>query len=220
MVKHVVSKKRVSDHGEVYTREQEVNAMLDLVKPETERIDSRFLEPACGTGNFLVEILNRKLNVVKSCYKRNQSDYERYAFLAISSLYGIDILLDNIKTCQSRLFYQLDEQYSYFYQKKTKDTFRGVIRFVLERNIIRGDALTLQTVEDTPQPIVFAEWSFVRGNQIKRRDFAFHELLPGEGNLPLFLHPAPKSDQGETAFIPKPVKDYPLCHFMRIADAD
>ena len=88
----VVSKQRVADHGEVYTNPREVNAMLDLVKQETARIESRFLEPACGTGNFLVEILNRKLSVVAERYARSRLEYERYAVLAISSIYGVDIL--------------------------------------------------------------------------------------------------------------------------------
>ena len=104
MEKQVVSKKRVSDHGEVYTRKREVNAMLDLVKQETERIESRFLEPACGTGNFLSEILERKLHIVELRYGKNQLDYERYAVLAISSIYGIDILEDNVLECRKRLF--------------------------------------------------------------------------------------------------------------------
>ncbi len=194
--------------------------MLDLVQQETRRIESRFLEPACGTGNFLIEILDRKLNVVEDRYKRSQSEYERYAFLAISSLYGIDILQDNIKTCHNRLFYWLDEQYSSLFQKKTKEAFREVIRYVLKKNIVLGDALTLQTIGSQPQPIVFAEWSFVRGNQIKRRDFAFRELLPEDTELPLFATTTPQSDEGRSVFIPSPVKDYPLCHFIRIADAD
>ena len=90
------SKQRVTYHGEVFTAEREVNAMLDLVKQETVRIDSRFLELACGTGNFLVEILQRKLAVVKTRYKRNPDDYERYAVIAVSSIYGVDLLQDNI----------------------------------------------------------------------------------------------------------------------------
>ena len=102
--KQVVSKQRVADHGEVYTHTREVNAMLDLVKQETERIDSRFLEPACGTGNFLVEILNRKLAVAVTRYAKSQLEYERYAVLAIASIYGIDILSDNVSACQDRLF--------------------------------------------------------------------------------------------------------------------
>jgi len=81
----VKSKERVADHGEVFTAEREVNAMLDLVKHETERIESRFLEPACGTGNFLLEILSRKLSVVKANYRKSKSEYERYALLAVSS---------------------------------------------------------------------------------------------------------------------------------------
>jgi len=101
--KQVVSKKRVADHGEVFTSNREVNAMLDLVKQETERIESRFLEPACGTGNFLVEVLKRKLAVVENRYSKNQLEYERYAILALSSIYGVDILQDNVQTCRDRL---------------------------------------------------------------------------------------------------------------------
>ena len=98
----IKSKQRVTDHGEVYTHQREVNAMLDLVKHETERIDSRFLEPACGTGNFLVEILSRKLVVVKTKYAKSQLEFERYVMIAVGSIYGIDILHDNITACQQR----------------------------------------------------------------------------------------------------------------------
>ena len=104
MAKQVKSKQRVADHGEVFTAEREVNAMLDLVKQETERIDSRFLEPACGDGNFLAEILRRKLAVVKANYRRNPADYEKYAVIAVTSIYGIDILQDNVEACRERLF--------------------------------------------------------------------------------------------------------------------
>ena len=194
--------------------------MLNLVKSETERIDSRFLEPACGTGNFLIEVLRRKLKQVEKRYRRSQNEYEKYTFLAISSLYGIDILPDNIETCRNRLFYMLDERYSSLYQKKTKNAFRKVIRFVLEKNIVHGDALRLQTVGEKSQPIVFSEWSFVHGNMVKRRDFAFHELLSEDIDTPLFTQTMPRSDQGKLSFIPKPVKDYPPTHFMRIADVE
>ncbi len=112
----IKSKKRVANHGEVFTAKREVNAMLDLVKHETDRIDSRFLEPACGTGNFLVEILNRKLSVVERKYKRNQIEYERYAVLAISSIYGIDLMIDNICECRKRLFEILNDAYNLFAQ--------------------------------------------------------------------------------------------------------
>ena len=104
MTKQVKSKQRVADHGEVFTAEREVNAMLDFVKQETERIDSRFLEPACGNGNFLVEILRRKMDVVKKKYKKRALDYEKNAILALTSIYGVDLLQDNVIECRARLF--------------------------------------------------------------------------------------------------------------------
>lgn len=215
MEKQVVSKKRVSDHGEVYTRKREVNAMLDLVKQETERIESRFLEPACGTGNFLSEILERKLRVVESRYGKSQLDYERYAVLAVSSIYGIDILEDNVLECRKRLFDIFDLAYTRLFRDAAKDECRKAVQFILGRNIIRGDALTLQTVGDKPRSIVFSEWSPVNGSMLKRRDFTFHGLLAHAEHqaLPLF------SDLGEDVFLPTPEKEYPLVHFLRVADA-
>lgn len=113
----VKSKKRVADHGEVFTAEREVNAMLDLVKNETERIDSRFLEPACGNGNFLAEVLRRKLNVVDQRYGKSQIEWERYAVLAVCSIYGVDILEDNASECRGRLFGIFQEKYSTLFKK-------------------------------------------------------------------------------------------------------
>ena len=130
----VKSKERVADHGEVFTSDREVNAMLDLVKQETLRVDSRFLEPACGTGNFLAEILLRKLAVVQKQYKRNQLDFEKNAVVAVSSIYGIDILEDNIAECKSRLFEIFDSTYTALYKKKTKDTMRESIKYILDKN--------------------------------------------------------------------------------------
>lgn len=215
MEKQVVSKKRVADHGEVYTGKREVNAMLDLVKQETERIDSRFLEPACGKGNFLTEILERKLSVVELRYGNNQLDYERYAVLAASSVYGIDILEDNIVECRKRLFDIFDLAYTRLFKGAAKDECRKAIQFILGLNIVWGDALTLQTVGNKPQPIVFSEWSAVNGSMLKRRDFTFHGLLAHADHsaLPLF------SDLGEDVFLPSPVKDYPLTHYLSVADA-
>jgi hypothetical protein len=138
--KQVKSKERVSNHGEVLTAEQEVAAMLDLVKQETERIDSRFLEPACGDGNFLAEILHRKLAVVKKKYKNSPSDYEKYAVLAISSIYGVDILQDNVKNCSERLFEIWDKEYTANCKKDANEGCRDAVRFILKRNILCGDA--------------------------------------------------------------------------------
>ena len=215
MEQQVKSKQRVADYGEVLTPKWIVNAMLDLVKSETQRIDSRFLEPACGTGNFLAEILERKLRVVKNRYGKAQLDYERYAILAVSSVYGIDILEDNVQECRKRLFDIVDQRYSMLFKKTAKDQFREAVRFILERNILWGDALTLKTVGEKPEYIVFSEWSLVNGSMLKRRDFTFHGLLANEGmkELPLF------SDLGEEVFIPKPEREFPPVHFWEIAHA-
>ena len=216
MKKQVVSKKRVADHGEVYTSKREVNAMLDLVKQETERIESRFLEPACGDGNFITEILERKLRIVESRYGKNQLDYERNGVLAVSSVYGIDILEDNVLECRKRLFDIFEQQYIRIFKEAAKDECRKAVKYILERNIIWGDALTLKTVSHNAQPILFSEWSPVNGSMLKRRDFTFHGLLDHAAmeELPLF------SDLGEDVFIPSPEKEYPLIHFLRVADVE
>jgi hypothetical protein len=200
---HVRTKKRVSDHGEVLTGQREVNAMLDLVNQETERIDSRFLEPACGDGNFLIAILERKLVVVGNRYGKSQLDFERYAVLAVSSIYGIDILPDNVGDCRRRLFEVFEASYMRFFKASGKDECRGAVRFILERNIVWGDALTLRTADAKNSYIVFSEWSPVNGSMLKRRDFTFHGLLAHEGmkELPLF------SDLGENVFIPTPERE-------------
>lgn len=214
--KQVVSRHRVANHGEVYTAKREVNAMLDLVKQETESIESRFLEPACGTGNFLTEVLNRKLHVVENRYAKSPLEYERYSFLAVTSLYGIDKLEDNVIECRKRLFDIFNEKYIRLYKDAAKEECRNSVRYILKKNIIWGDALTLDTVGENPQHIVFCEWSPFNGSMIKRRDFTFRTLLfHGETKgLPLF------SGLEEEAFIPEPVKEYPLIHFLRVADVE
>lgn len=220
--KLVVSKQRVADHGEVYTSKREVNAMLDLVKQETERIDSMFLEPACGTGNFLVEILERKLQVVIQRYKRSQVDFERYGIVAVSSVYGIDIIADNVEATRGRLFEIFYNHYSELFKSRIKEKCLSTVKFLLEKNIVHGNALTLQTETEPPQPIVFSDWKLVTGSMVKRRDFAFHELAPNESvsKDDLFAQPTMESDLGKTAFIPEPIKEYPLTHFTKLSDAE
>jgi len=220
MNNQVKSKKRVADHGEVFTSKREVNAMLDLVKQETERIDSRFLEPACGTGNFLIEILKRKLAVVEKRYKKNQIEFERYAVIAVSSIYGIDILEDNLIECKKRLFDVFDEQYTKIYKTNCKCECRKTIKYLLKKNIINGDALTLCTVDDNTKPIIFSEWSAVNGSMIKRRDFTMDNLV--NSHLPEYQDHeyALFSDENDPAFLPTPIKDYPLQHFLNLGEAN
>ena len=210
----VKSKQRVTDHGEVFTSEREVNAMLDLVEEETERIDSRFLEPACGDGNFLIEILRRKLAVIEAQYKKTRLEYERYCVLGVAAIYGVELLEDNVLACRERLFKCFDEHYSTLFKTEASEEFRNAIRFILSRNILWGDVLTLNTVDGTEAPIVFSEWSLVEGNKIKRRDYSLAHLLacqPIDG-------PNLFSDLGAEAFIPKPVAEFPMVHYLKLAE--
>ena len=227
--KQVKSKKRVADHGEVFTAEREVNAMLDLVKQETERIDSRFLEPACGNGNFLAEILRRKLAVVKRRYRRSPADYEKNSVLAVSSVYGVDILQDNARECQERLYQIWDQEYRAVCKRQTNEDCRRSVDFILKRNIVCGNALTLKKVDeyrnDTDEPIVFSEWAFVTEGNLQRSDYTFDKLLQGDEpardlfrsepdgssdqaatQLTLFRQTEPRNDEGE--FLKKCVSHY------------
>lgn len=205
----VKTKKRVADHGEVFTNQREVNAMLDLVKQETERIDSRFLEPACGNGNFLAEVLKRKLIVVENKYRTSQIEWERNCLISISSIYGVDILEDNTLECQERLF----EIFSKFYVDRfginSKLDFIKSIKFILKRNILWGDALDF-TNPITKKPIVFSEWNMVNENLLKRRDYVFKFLVEQTHQFSMF------NDEGNAAAIDEPVKDFPLIHFLKL----
>ena len=220
MAGQVRSRRRVVDHGEVFTAEREVNAMLDLVGAETERIESRFLEPACGNGNFIAEVLRRKLAVVAARYRRSPDEYQRYAFLAVSSIYGVDILADNVGECRERLFRIVEKDARSNIKGSIEPAFLDAVRYVLEKNILCGDALTLRDASGAP--IAFAEWSMLGGDLVKRRDFLLSELL--EGNVEkneqasLFGEALMRWDFDEEtrAYLPAPVREYPPVDYREV----
>ena len=226
MAKQVKSKQRVADHGEVFTADREVQAMCDLVKQETERIDSRFLEPACGDGNFLAEILKRKLTIVKKKYKRSTYDWERNSLLALGSMYGVDILLDNAGACRQRLYEIWEKEYKAVCKKECNDDTREAARFILKRNIVCGNALSLRQVdpcgEDTDEPIVFSEWSFPFNDaRMQRKDYTFAELLAAEDKPKKKKQVEQQSlfdghEPDEEGIL---LKQY-ISHYRRIQDAD
>ena len=207
----IKSKERVTKHGEVFTAPREVNAMLDLVKDETERIESRFLEPACGTGNFLVEVLRRKLRVVGAKYGHDTLDYEYYAIKALSTLYGIDILEDNVYECRKRLF----EIFVDFHDKHVNMMFispvRNVARYILEKNICWGDALTMH-IPNSDQPIVFTEWTFPKKHYIKGKEYVFSLLVDKSKQLALF------NDMNEPAYIPESRGEQQMVFFLNLGN--
>ena len=181
----IKSKQRVADHGEVFTPGWMVEAMLDLVKGETERIDSRFLEPACGSGNFLVQVLRRKLAAVELKYGRSEFEKRHYGLLGLMCLYGVELLPDNIVECRHNL---LDIFAEYLDLNETDDLYRAA-SFVLSQNLVHGDAVTM--LDSHKQPITFAEWGYLGKGKFQRRDFRF-DVLAGssaysqEGSL--FAH--------------------------------
>ena len=166
----VRSKQRVADHGEVFTPTWLVEAMLDLVKDETERIDSRCLEPACGSGNFLVPVLRRKLAAVELKFGKSEFEKRHYALLSLMCMYGIDVLDDNIAECSGNL---LEIFADYVGLDEVEDLYRAAA-YVLSQNLIHGDALAMRTTLD--QPILFAEWGYLGKGKFQRRDFRLDVL--------------------------------------------
>ncbi|MBR1828087.1 MAG: SAM-dependent DNA methyltransferase [Atopobiaceae bacterium] len=214
MPTQVKSRQRVQEHGEVFTNEREVNAMLDMVKEETERIESRFLEPACGNGNFLAEVLRRKLATVNSHYRRNLDEWQHYAFLAVSSIYGVELLADNAQECRQRLLdIVLAEA-----PRETPERFGEAICFLLSKNILCGDALTM--LDSSGSPITFCEWSFVREERVKRRDFQLDHMLAANKQvneqLSLIDLMTTEYDESRNELVPKTVREYPLRNWWEV----
>ena len=195
----VKSKQRVADHGEVFTPAWMVEAMLDLVKDETERMDSRFLESACGDGNFLTQILRRKLAAVELKYAKSDFERQHYALLALMCIYGIELLPDNIAECRANLLEIFAE---YLNLAPADDLYRAAL-LVLSQNLVHGDALSMRT--QNALPITFAEWGYLGKGRFQRRDFRYDNLtqssaFSAEGSL--FAHLGKHE-------IFKPVKTYP-----------
>lgn len=208
----VKSKERVAKHGEVMTAEREVKAMCDLVKNESERIDSRILEPACGEGPFLQEMLKRKLDTVRSKYGNSPHDFEFYSIIALSSLYGVELLEDNAQICRDKLFSIWKQAYDKYGEHRAD--VEKAARYMVETNILCGDALTLK--QHNGEPIVFAEWSLLPNGMLLRKDFELSVMLEPE-NLETkgsrFM--AGDFDSKTTSFEPDPIALYKPIEYWR-----
>lgn len=225
---HVKSRKRVIDHGEVYTPPGLVNDMLNLpgVAHECERVDSRFLEPACGTGNFLAEVLRRRLAAVDRKHKP-QTRWEPNALLGLACLYGIELLHDNVNDCRDRLYSLFAEHYTKRYGNQIKPECLTAARHIVRCNIVQGDALKMTTVGDKvlpARPLVFTEWSLMGGGMFKRHRYEFRELtppLPGAAPAlfeqdvePLFC------EAGKPVFKPRALDTPPLIHYLNLGNCE
>ena len=218
MSKQVKSKERVSNFGEVFTNEREVNAMLDLVKDETENIESTFLEPACGDGNFLIEVLRRKLKVVKERYDKNEELFEKFSIVAVTSIYGVELLQDNVDACIERLFSYWSEEYTTNCKNIQSNVCREACRYILTKNILCGDALTMLKNDGTP--IIFAEWKLVRGSLLKRRDYELSKILEAEQMVDTeeynLFNFDEEIEQATRESMDKPIKEYPLTDYRMV----
>lgn len=160
----IKSRARVREHGEVFTAHREVEAMCDLCEPELSDINKKVFEPGCGTGNFLVEILERRLkNTDKNQYK---------ILIAISNLYGIDIALDNLEETRTRL---RDTVFDYLGRKPSSGDFLLALDTILKTNIIYGDLLegrkNIFLVEWTPDGaggFELEKWNFAEIEQRRK----------------------------------------------------
>lgn len=168
----VKSRQRVADHGEVFTPPELVEAMIGLVRAEAERIDSRFLEPACGSGNFLVMVLRHKLATVEARYGQGEFERRHHALLALMSIYGIELLSDNVAECRENLL----QVFAEYLEVRAGDEWFAAATSVLGINIVHGDALSMQAQTAPPGPITFAEWSYLGKGRYHRRDFRFETL--------------------------------------------
>ncbi len=218
MTEQIKSRERVALHGEVFTNEREVNAMLDLVKAESERIDSRFLEPACGNGSFVIEILNRKLLVAERKYRKSPTEYEKYSIVAVSSVYGVDILEDNAKECRQRLYDFWNAKYTAACKKECREEVRDAAEYIINHNILCGDALTMLC--DDGDPIVFAQWDLIHGSKIKRKDYRLDSLMKADRDQPDLFENQFSYDEESMAWIPAPIREYPLMNYWEVQYAD
>ena len=209
-MKQIKNRDRVTKFAEVNTSQKEIVNMLNLVEQETLRIESRFLESACGDGNFLLEILSRKIDILSTKYKKNQYEFERNSIVMIGSLYGIDILLDNTLTAKKRLLDKFLQKYNELFQETISEEFIKSIKFILDKNIVHGDALTLNKV-NSKDPIIFSQWNIL-DNKVKRRDYSFANLI----SYAPFDKDTLFSDLGDEVSIPKTVKDYKLVDYKKV----
>ena len=174
----ITSKKRLNDYGEFFTPENIVDDMLSMVDSQLQRLDSRFLEPACGTGNFLVPVLKRKLSLAKKRYKGIPHEFAQYSILALSSIYGIELLPDNANLCRERLFSLWEKEYRRICKDEYDANINHTAKFILECTIFSSEALSMKTI--TGEPIVFSEWAFIKPRVFQRTEFLY-QATPGDG---------------------------------------
>jgi len=173
--KQIKSKKRVTEFGEVNTSFQTIEHIIDLVGNEAMRYDSKFLDPACGDGNFLVALFDRKLASLEGKLHKNATLCEEKLMIALGSIYGIDKLKDNIVEARIRILKQFSNAYAKLFDSEVKKNTLCSAEYIVSKNIIFGDVLTLEDYESRNE-IIFSEW-FFSNMQINKIDHRIKSLL-------------------------------------------
>ena len=207
---------RIRKFGEVFTPSETVQAMLDMDRDEFIRFDSRVLEPACGDGNFLAPILEERIKRITQLFKNNQIELEKALFKSVSSLYGVDILNDNIDKCILRLYTICDSYYSNKFKEKSEKEFLNIIKLVLKLNVIQGDALKFTA--QNGKPLYFYEWVMLNRGNIKIKKYEYHEIADFDESRPTLFSKREVNDLGEGVFSPYPVQEFDLVYFKKITE--
>jgi hypothetical protein len=181
----IKSARRVKEHGEVFTPQHIVKLMLDQeeLKPDLNSLTATFLEPAAGEGAFLTEILRRKLRLARKL-GNNFTEYEENALLALSSLYGIELLEDNVELLAMNMLSVFYQDYLQVVNQAGGRENAHVLesaKIIISANMAQGDALT-QTTKDG-SPIVFSEWQLLspkRGiRKVQRTEYTLVAIMSG-----------------------------------------
>jgi len=175
VTKQIKSKHRVTEFGEVNTSFETIESIIDLVGSEAIRYDSKFLDPACGDGNFLSALLDRKLASFEKKHYKNTHLCEEKLMIILSSIYGIDRLKDNIMEARVRILERFSDAYAKLVDSEVKGRTRRSAEYIVSKNIIFGDALTLEDYESGNE-IIFSEWVF-NNMQINKIDHKIKDLL-------------------------------------------
>jgi hypothetical protein len=207
----IVTRKRVVDHGEVFTNPREIRLMMAQIA-EIKLLETRVFEPACGNGNFLYEILNAKLRNLNRSSKAGERQSQQKFVAAVASIYGIDLLKDNVLESRARLQELCEREYKRTTKTPLPTDLGDVLKHILAKNIIRGNSLTLRNIGRSSKPIVFSEWIFISRDHVKRRDYELVNLV-NQGHLGGVTH---LSDLKKNGVIPKPVATFPSRHFLEL----
>ena len=182
----IKSKIRVQKHGEVFTPKKIVNQMLDLdeVNKACNELESTFLEPAAGEGAFLKEIITRKLQMIEKNYKDSLIMYENYSLLALSTIYGIELLEDNAQACSLNIFqiyYEFYNKVASNFNEALKKKVLDSAKLIISANIAQGDFLTQQSPNG--KEMIFSEWKIIQKNKNKikivRTEYTLDEISKG-----------------------------------------